>query len=317
MRNLKYDTTMPHKSARELKKIRSLPAVIAMAGLMLLPASVLADAAVGDSVVSIGANLDTNERSAILDELNAPKDAQIIEVTNDEEHKYLGDVVPAGKIGHKAISSSLITYTEAGSGLDIDVSDKINYITESTYRNALITAGVTDADVVITAPNSVTGTAALTGIMKAYEQTSGAVISDEVKKVANEEMVVSQQLTEEMGEQETNDLINSIKVAMEKNMPANEEQLRTVINNVAQEYHITISDNQVESLVGLFTKMKNANINWDQVAQEAGKYSDVAKDLASKAKDYLSSPEGQQVLEQSKGIFAQIIDWIKNFFAGL
>lgn len=63
----------------------------------------------------------------------------------------------------------------------------ISRITDEMYLNALMTAGVKDAKVYVTAPFEVSGTAALTGLMKAYETTSGEKISEDVKKVANEE----------------------------------------------------------------------------------------------------------------------------------
>lgn len=298
-----------------LKSKINYTGAVALIGLSLLPTLVFADAAVGDSFVSLGANLDKNQRNAILDELDAPETAEIIEVTNAEEHKYLGESIPKSKIGKKALSSSMITYTKPGSGIKVDVSDNINYITESTYRNALTTAGVTDAEVKITAPTSVSGTAALTGILKAYEVSNDIKIDENLKKVANQEMVVAQDIQQSVGENKTDDLINAIKVQMSQNMPENEEQVRNIINNVSQEYNINISDNQVDSLVNLFVKMKNSNVDWDKVAKEASKYSKVAKDLGTKASDYLSSEQGQQTLEKSKGIFSKIIDFIKSFFA--
>lgn len=300
---------------QNLKSKINYTGAVALIGLSLIPNLVFADAAVGDNIISIGSNLDQNQREIVLNELNAPKDTEIIEVTNDEEYKYLGEIIPKSKIGSKSISSSMITYTAPGSGLKIDVSKNINYITESTYRNALTTAGVTDAEVKVTAPVSVSGTAALTGILKAYEISSNIKIDENLKKVANEEMIVAQNLQQSVGEKKTDDLINAIKVQMGKNMPENEDQVRTIINSVSQEYNINISDNQVESLVDLFTKMKNSNVDWNKVSEQASKYSNVAKELANKAGNYLSSEEGQQTLEKSKGIFAQIIDWIKNFFA--
>lgn len=295
-------------------KINSTGAIV-LVGLSLIPNLVFADVAVGDKIVSVGANLNDAQMETVLNELNVPKDTEIIEVTNEEEYKYLGEVIPKSKIGSKAISSSMITYTAPGSGLKIDVSDNINYITESTYRNALTTAGVTDAEVKITAPVSVSGTAALTGILKAYEISSGVKLDENLKKVANQEMVVTQSLEDQVGAQKADDLINAIKVEMSKNMPENEEQVRSIINNISEQYNINISNNQVDSLVNLFTTMKNSNVNWDKVAEQASKYSNVAKDLYGKASNYLSSEEGQQALEKSKGIFAKIIDFIKSLFA--
>ncbi|MGQ3339185.1 DUF1002 domain-containing protein, partial [Staphylococcus aureus] len=76
------------------------------------------------------------------------------------------------QIGTKAISSASITLGEKDSGLNI-TTNNINWVTDEMYTNALITAGVKDAKIYITAPFEVSGTAALTGILKAYEVQSG------------------------------------------------------------------------------------------------------------------------------------------------
>jgi uncharacterized protein YpuA (DUF1002 family) len=168
-------------------------------------ATVFADAVVGDVIVSLGDDLTEKEKEAILEEFDPLENATMIVTTNAEEHKYLGDVVPAGKIGNNAISSVMITYTEKGSGLKVDTSDKITYITDNIYTNALITAGVEDADIKITAPKNASGTAALTGIMKAYEISTGEVIDDDIKKVANEEMIRTAELGEQIGDEKASD----------------------------------------------------------------------------------------------------------------
>ena len=49
--------------------------------------------------------------------MNAPKDAQIITVSNEEEHQYLGSYIAKSIIGTRAISSSAITIEEKNSGL--------------------------------------------------------------------------------------------------------------------------------------------------------------------------------------------------------
>ncbi len=297
----------------KIKKIGTLVLAI----LTLAPTITLADTAVGDSIVSLGADLSADEKQSMLREFGVGEDTLTIEVTNDEEHKYLGGIVPAGKIGHKALSSSMITYTEKGMGIDVDISKNINYITEDTYRNALVTAGVTDARVQVSAPLSVTGTAALTGIMKAYETSTGKKIPDEVKKIANEEMIVAAGLETDLGKEKTNDLMNAVKVQFAKNMPKDTEEIRGLIQHISNEYNIDITDNQVEELTVFFNKLKNVDVDWDKIAEEAAKYSEIAKEYSQKAIDYFSSEEGQQTLEKSKGWFAKFIDWLKDFFANL
>src|SRR5690625_7847546 len=106
----------------------------------------------------------------------------------------------------------MIEIGEKGDRLSLQLNN-INYITEQMYGNALSTAGVKDAKIYITAPFEVSGTGALTGIMQAYEVTSGETIDEDKKEVANEEMVITSELSdnESMDEEEATNLITLIK----------------------------------------------------------------------------------------------------------
>lgn len=275
--------------------------------LLLIGSPVLADAVIGDEIISLGANLNEEQRNSILIELGADN-AQIIEVTNAEEHEYLGGYIPADKIGTQALSSAKITIQSEGEGIDIDVSDNIIYITEDIYRNALMTAGINNANVVITAPGRVTGTGALTGILKAYETLTGEPIPEDVKQIANEELVVTYELSETMNEDEVTNLINEIKIQFSENMPETEEEARNIIINISNNYNITLSDSQVEQLVSLFMKMKNSNVDWNKLADTASQYTE-------RAAKYLSSEEGQSFLQSIKVAFSSFIDWLSDFFS--
>lgn len=266
-----------------------------------------ADVAVGDVIVSLGDDLTESEKEAILDEFNPPEDAHMIVTTNAEEHEYLGDVVPAGKIGNNAISSVMITYTKKGSGLNVDASEKITYITENFYTNALITAGVEDADIKITAPKNASGTAALTGIMKAYEISTGEVIDKDIKKVANEEMIRTAELGEKIGEEKATELINRIKQEIAEKKPSTKEEVRDIVNDVINNLKISLSDEQIEQLVTLFDKMKNLDIDWNKIYNRI-------ENLADKASKYLSSEEGQGFLQNLKSFFNNLINWIASLF---
>ncbi len=274
--------------------------------LTFLATPVLADVVSGEEIISIGADLSKEEKNKILIELG-DENAKVIEVTNAEEHEYLGGIIPAEKIGNKALSSAKITTTEPGDGIDVDVSEKITYITEDIYRNALITAGIKDADIVVTAPMNVTGTGALTGIMKAYEELTGQEIPEDVKKVANEELVVTYELGEKVGSTEATKIINEVKVIFAENMPETEEEARDIIINISNEYNVDLSDAQVDQIVNLFMKMKNANVDWDKIAETAEKYS-------TQAAEYLSTDEGQSFLQSLKAAISSFIDWIASLF---
>lgn len=286
-------------------KTKLLSLLLAVA-VFIFPTASFADVIEGESIVTLGENLSEAQQQQLLEEMDAPNDAQIITVSNAEEHKYLDGIVPKAQIGTKAISSSMITYTKPGSGLVVE-SNNINWVTDAMYTNALITAGLKDAKVYITAPFNVSGTAALTGLMKAYETTTDTKIPDEVKKVANEEMVQTAELGEEIGEEKAVQLVTSVKEEIANEQPQTEEDLRSLIQKVADQLGITLTDEQFNSLVELFGKMKDLNIDWDQVGSQLDK----AKEHVS---SFLSSEEGQGFLDGLKDVFASFIDFIKSLF---
>ena len=72
-----------------------------------------------------------------------------IKITNKEEHEYLGDYIASSVIGKRALSSVMVVKTEKGSGVHV-TTDNISYCTSGMYTNALVTAGLEDAEVKVT-----------------------------------------------------------------------------------------------------------------------------------------------------------------------
>lgn len=279
--------------------------LVASLSIALLPGFVFAKE--GDEIVTLGADLKESQKSEMLHEMKASEDAKVIEVTNAEEYKYLGDVLSSKEIGNKAISSAIVRYEKAGKGLTVELSDNIRVVKEDAFINALNTVGIEDADIYVTAPGKVSGTAALTGILKAYEANTGKELPENLKKVANEELVVQTKLSEELGDQKTNDIIYEIKDAMAKNMPKNDKEVRLIIESVAKSGDINLTKAQEDKLVGLFNNMKNANVDWDRLADTAVKYKD-------KAAKFLNSPEGEKAVKNTKSFLEKLIDFIVSLF---
>lgn len=288
-----------------MKKFKMVIALLC--ALFLLPVGAMADMVEGDMIVTLGENLTNEQKNMLLAEMEAPEDAQIITVSNEEEHQYLGNYVSKSLIGTKAISSSAITVGKAGSGLEVRTKN-INWVTDEMYINALITAGVKDAEIYITAPVSVSGTAALTGIIKAYEISADTTIPEDVKQAANQEMVETAELGEEVGQENAAALIAKIKEQIAKNAPETDADLRAIIEQAAAELGITLTEDQILSLIDLFNKIKNLDIDWNQVGEQLNQ----AKDKITK---FLESEEGQGFLDKLKEFFVSLIDTIKSFFS--
>jgi uncharacterized protein YpuA (DUF1002 family) len=272
----------------------------------LSPGSVFADAAEGDVIITLGENLNEEQEKQVLEKLNASENTEIITVSNAEERKYLGDLIPKAQLGTRAISSSSITYTAKGSGLDVE-TENINWVTDEMYLNALITAGVKDANIKVVAPFDVSGTAALTGLMKAYEISSNEVIPEEVKQIANQEMVETAKLGDTIGAENAAALIAKIKEKVAESAPQTDTELRAIIEQAAKELGITLTENQIQSLMDLFNKMKELNIDWNQVGDQINQ----AKEKISK---FLQSEEGQGFLSKLRDFFISLFDAIKSLF---
>ncbi|MBD1378681.1 DUF1002 domain-containing protein [Bacillus sp. IB182487] len=293
---------------KEENRLRKLSLLMLVTFLFAFPQLSFADAAEGDVIITLGEDLSDEQKQALLDEMKAPENAQTITVSNEEEHKYLGKYVPKAQIGTRALSSSTITIEKSGSGLEVE-TNKITWVTDEMYLNALMTAGVKDATVYVTAPSEVSGTAALTGLIKAYELSSDEAIPEDVKQVANEELVKTAELGEEIGQEDASALMAKIKEEVAKNgVPENEEDLRTMIENAANDLGITLTEEQMNSLIELFNKMKNIDIDWNQVGDQLDK----ARDQISK---YLDSEEGQNFLQQVKEFFIALWNAVVSFFS--
>src|SRR5690606_12952798 len=115
----KEETTLRHKYILTLTLTFSL----------IFPSLSFADAVPGDVIITLGEDLTETQKETILKEMNAPENPQIVVVTNEEEHQYLGRYIPKARIGNKALSSASITIGEKGSGIDVTITEHITLIT--------------------------------------------------------------------------------------------------------------------------------------------------------------------------------------------
>lgn len=274
---------------------------------LLMPMFVYADAAPGDVIVTLGDSLTGEQRQALLNEMGATENDPIVYVTNEEEHQYLGNYISASQIGTRALSSSKITLQESGAGINVETNN-INWVSEAMYANALITAGVEDADIYVTAPIEVSGTAALTGLIKAYEIATEIEIPEEQKQIANEEMVTTAELSDSIGMEQATELMNRIKEEIANNPVETEDDLRELIRRIAEELGITLTDEELNGLVSLFMRMKDMNIDWNQVQEQI---SNVRDNLG----EFLNREETQGFIRSFLDFINSLIDSLRGVFS--
>ena len=278
-----------------MKKIIS--AVLALAvGFTLFIPTALADED-GQERVTMGADLTDRQREAVYSDFGIEEGSVTeLTVTNDEERSYLEGLVPDGKIGSVALSCIYIKTLPEGSGLSIEIHN-INYCTEDMYSNALETAGISDAQVIVSAPFPVSGTGALTGAYKAYEDITGNSLSSLAKAAGAEELVVTGELAEYIGSDDATQMINELKSMLDKTQDMTDDEVRVEIKNLAQMYNVALTNAQLEQVLSLVRKLEGLDADelQDQLvgiakaAQTANEVGEVTSKVFTDVKGFFAS----------------------------
>ena len=235
--------------------------------------------------LALGADLNASQKATVLALLGVNEaelgDYDIVTTTNAEEHAALDKYIDSAVIGKRSLSSVLVTPTEKGSGVVV-TTHNINYCTTNMYRNALITAGVTDANIVVAAPTPISGTAALLGALKAYGHMSGVEISEKAIDTSLNELVMTGQLGEAVGsDDEAEELIAYIKTVVATNDLNSKEEIEAAIRKGMKDMNVTLSDEEVAQTVDLMVKVKAMGIDYKVLAEQAddiyAKYKDDIK----------------------------------------
>ncbi len=258
----------------------------------------------GTEVVSLGANLSDQQREQILDVFDVDEDdVIIIQVTNQEERAYLEGKISEEIIGKRAFSSAYVELLDDGEGIIVETHN-INWVTKEMYANAMVTAGVENARVIAAAPFPVSGTAALTGIMKAFETATGEELTEEAKQAASEEMITTGELGEDIGQDEAASLVQEIKERIITEKITDPEQIRKIIIEIAADLNINITQEHIDRLADLMERISKLDLSVDNVSEQL---KNINKGLE----------KVRETIDQNKGFFQKILDAIKRFFAWL
>ena len=221
-----------------------------------LSSALAEEIAEGKARVVMDADLDEEQRAQIYRDFSlAEGDIQGLTITNQEERAYLEGIAPEDKIGNLALSCVYIRTLEENSGLTITLHN-INWCSENMYRNVLVTAGITDASVMISAPYPVSGTAALTGIYKAYEDVTGEKLDESAKKAAANELFITGALAETIGSTDATLLVNELKGILDQTQNMTDDEVHKEIHSLAKSLGIQVTDSQIEQLVGLCRELE-------------------------------------------------------------
>ncbi len=241
------------------------------------------------TVIALGNDLSADQRATVLSLMGVTEEElanyKVITITNEQEHQYLDSYIDPSVIGTKALSSVMVTPSEAGSGVVV-TTQNISYCTTAMYRNALLTAGVKDANVLVVGPTQISGTAGLIGAIKAYEQASGETIPDATLDTALDELVTTAEIangggdgvTKSASDEEVAELIAYVKAKLAAGELNTEEDIRKAIDEGEVKFGVTLNDDEKQKIVDFMVKIKklglDPNVLLDQAADLYNKFGD-------------------------------------------
>ncbi len=277
--------------------------------------------------LALGQDLTPEQLTTVLGLMGIPaEDLQkynVVYVTNAEEHASLDSYIDPKVIGSRALSSVLVRPAKEGYGVVVTTKN-ISYCTTNMYRNALITAGVQDADIMVVAPSQISGTAALIGALKAYENMSGKNVSQAALDTALNELVTTGEISATVGSStEAEELISYIKAQVAVNDLETKEDMEAAIRKGMKDLNVELSDEDINKTVSLMMKIKEMGIDFNVLA-------DQADDIYAKYKDQIDAGTfniddvkledlglGKLISNAANNFIKNITDSVVDFFSSL
>lgn len=279
--------------------------VFVLAILMAVTTFITPAYADSEQYLILGENLSDSEKATVLELLGVDniEHYNVAYITNAEEYEHLGDYLSSDIIGSRALSSALLTKEKEGHGISIETFN-ITYCTKEMYQNALITAGVKDISVKIAGPFKISGTAALVATIKSYEIMTGKTLDPDAIDAANNEIVVTQDLSDDIGAEKAAELIAALKQEIAK-MGDNytKEDILKILEDLCAKLEITLTEENKQDILALMDKLSKIDIDEEALKEQA-------KEIYGKVKDYVIKLEEQ-------GVFEKIWDAIVTFFKSI
>ena len=260
-------------------------------------------------VVTLGADLSDEQKNTMLKYFKVDSSqAQIIYVTNQDERDHLSSYVPLEQIGTRTVSCAYVKPTTSG-GIKVRTAN-LNWVTCNMIASSLSTSGVTNCEVVAACPFEVSGTGALTGIQMAYETASGQKLDETKKELATEEMVVTGNLADSVGQNDATTVINQAKMQVIADNVQNADDIYNIVVNISNNNNVTLTDDEINTIVNLLQQISQQDYDYsemqetlervnDNVTGQAEESSDSSDDEDSIVDNVDQSALGDNVIESS------------------
>lgn len=266
----------------------------------------------GKPIFGFGSGL-SNEDIVLTAQILGIRDwdqVQPLEITSEDRVRL---VDPNADPTSQMFSSVLIQRLPEGTGARVQVltPDMITRITAAQYSSAALTAGITDAKIVVASVKLATGESALTGVYKAYAE-QGTPLPERRVKLAQEELEVISGVANENTDKTGFDIgrFDQAMVALKEELMVEKdkadtsggisvETIQVTIQNVINNYNLgdVVTGDQIDRLTQYFTKWVESDASDSQAIK------DELKNLGETLKEF-----GGQLYNDAKeaGVFEKL-----------
>lgn len=310
---------------------------LAAAGLALItavPQIVRADDAWTQPVATLGSSLTTDQKNGTLSTLqNAAgvSNATQLTVNGATLVKYINPSGSSFTESSGVWSSALVQKTNNG-GINVTIvpyngTNNITTITADQYRNAALTAGVSNANLYITSAVKIDGSGALAGVYAAFAQ-NGENLNNQQINAAQQEVNTLSSITQANKGKDgyTDKQLNNAVAGAKQQMASqsnngqqtlSQNQIGNIVDSQLKQNNLTtiINNNQRQLIINLLVNVQKAGSlkNTDFKAQ-AGKLADSIQNSAKGLFDKLNSSLNTQ---ENRNFLQKIWDGIVSFFSGI
>ena len=264
---------------------------------VLLLSAVLPGAAAGaiaptdQAVVVVGADLMEDQVEQIYTMFGLTRGTvPELTVTNAEERSQLRGLLDEAVIAMRSLTCVCVQKLEKGAGLNVTTYN-ISSCSATMYLNAMLTAGINDANVLIGAPYPVGGTEALTGVYKAYEALTGVPLDAAAKEMGTRELTMTGDLGSAIGREDSSGIIGDLKQILNETARMTDQQLHRRIEQIAGEHNVKLTERQIQQLITLCRSLEKLGVGsfpttreelqdtWEKVTETKDKVVDFFQSL--------------------------------------
>lgn len=242
-------------------------------------------------VVTLGADLTDDQKNTMMRYFKVDSSqVQVLTITNQDERDHLSAYVPLEQIGTRTVSCAYVKPTQSG-GIKVRTAN-LNWVTCNMIATTLSTSGVTNCEVVAACPFEVSGTGALTGILMAYETASGEKLDETKKDLATQEMVVTGEVAQDVGQDDATSVINEAKMQVLSGNVQDANEIYNIVVNIAEQNNTSLSSEQLDRIVELL----------EQIAQQDYDYEEMKETLETVEENVSGEPvtdDGDEFVEDS------------------